>query len=119
MARARTEPPPTMPSPGPPPRTRSRRSLADRLEAFDNDHGDVILNALAVYAERMRETAAEASRGADLPDEPVQTEPDEAGYITIRPTAAGFRHMAAMFNDAADKADKARREYERLAGRDR
>jgi hypothetical protein len=39
-----------------------------KLETFDAAYGEAMLNALAVYAERMRETAAEAQGGANAPE---------------------------------------------------
>jgi transcription antitermination factor NusG len=85
------------------------------LEAFDDVHGEVVLNALAVYAERMRETAAEAEGASKIPEPAAQ--PGDGTTIPVRPTAGGFAHRAGMFTEAADKADAARAAYETLAGR--
>jgi hypothetical protein len=91
------------------------------LETFDNAHGEVVLNALAVYAERMREVAAEAQAGSAMPEQapepPVQHE-DGTTTIRITPTPNGFAHMAAMFTGAADQADAAHKAYEAMTGRD-
>jgi hypothetical protein len=162
--------------------------MNDTLTAFDDQHGNVVTNALAVYAERMRETAQEARGGAGASDpdpanlrtwpaedllvlaraagmlwdstgrgdpydvlndrqrqlmdraaasylvaeqggqdaaeylrlagpDPAQDE-HVAGTISLRPTPNGWLHMARAFDEAADKADKARAAYETLAGRD-
>jgi hypothetical protein len=42
--------------------------MDDKLDAFDDQHGYTVLNALAVYAERMRETAEKARAAATAPD---------------------------------------------------
>lgn len=92
-----------------------------QLEAFDDRHGEVVLNALAVYAERMRETATEAQAASQAPElspEPPGMNADGTATIRLTPTPGGFAHMARMFGEAADKADKARSAYEALTGRD-
>lgn len=47
--------------------------MDDKLETFDDEHGEVVLNALTVYADRMREAAAEAGKGTQPPGPPPVT----------------------------------------------
>jgi hypothetical protein len=47
----------------------SKLTPRERLAAFDDEHGEVVINALAVYAEHMRETADEALKGARRPEQ--------------------------------------------------
>jgi hypothetical protein len=74
------------------------------LEEFDNTHGAIIRNALSVYAERMRETAEQARTDAATIDQQPAPVP-APGMISVRPSGNAMRRMAAMFDEAADKAD--------------
>lgn len=74
------------------------------LEEFDDAHGAVIKNALAVYAEHMRETAAQARTDAGTIDQQPEPAPTP-GTISIRPSGNAMRRMAAMFDESADQAD--------------
>jgi hypothetical protein len=47
----------------------SKLTPREQLAAFDDEHGEVVINALAVYAEHMRETADEALKGARRPEQ--------------------------------------------------
>lgn len=92
-----------------------------QTETFDSRHGEVVLNALAVYAERMRAVAAEAQAGSAMPEqapEPPVRHEDGTTTIRVTPTPGGFARMTVMFTEAADQADSARKAYETLTGRD-
>ena len=51
--------------------------MNSKLETFDNEYGEVVLNALAVYAERMREVAQKAQAGANGPEPAAPQDQDE------------------------------------------
>jgi hypothetical protein len=87
--------------------------MALTLEEFHNRHGAIVSNALDLYIERMREAAAEARKGAEVPEGP-EAEPTP-GTISIRPHPNGFARMAGAFDEAADRAEQARSEYETMA----
>lgn len=88
------------------------RQIAEALAAFDTEHGQLILTALDVYEERMREAAGEALAGSLAPEpEPA---PAGSGTISLRPTPGGFSRMASLFEAAASSADQARKAYEAL-----
>ena len=91
---------------------KTARQTADALEAFHERYGQVIANALSMYAEEMRKAADQALIGSALPEQP-DPEPRE-GAISLRPTPAAFGHMHVMFTEAADRADAARLAYETL-----
>lgn len=94
-----------------------RQQLAAYADFFER-HGHVIENALAVYAERMRETAAgceQASHAPEiLPGDPVQHE-DGTRSITLTPTPGGYAGMARLFTESAERAEQASRAYADLA----
>jgi hypothetical protein len=99
----------------------SNTDLAGALDTFDTEFGGLVGTALAVYAERMRDTAAECEAGLEqarnAPPEPCPepvTHPDGTTVITLKPTAGGYRRMAEMFREAADKADAAQAAYTAL-----
>ena len=79
------------------------------LEEFDTEHGAVVRNALALYAEKMRDAAAEARKGTEAPERP-EPEPTP-GTISIRPTQSGFAQIARVFDEAADRADAAHKAW--------
>ena len=64
--------------------------MNDELTTFDDRHGAVMLNALNVYAERMRETAKKAQAAATAP-EPDPSDPRSwcAEDLLILARAAG------------------------------
>jgi hypothetical protein len=79
------------------------------LEEFDTQHGAVVRNALAVYAERMRDAAAEARKGTVISEEPESEA--TPGTISMKPTRSGWAQMAAMFDEAANQADAAHKAW--------
>jgi hypothetical protein len=113
---------------------KSAADLAFALADFDFRHGSVLGSALDVYAERMRETAAEcetalqprarlhvraAARlidaGARLAKR-LRKRLRREHAISLLPTPGGLRQMAQMFTDSAERADQAAAAYEELAG---
>lgn len=94
---------------------KTARQTASELETFDDEHGQLILTALTVYAEKMREAAQESHAASQLPELPDP--PGDGTAITLRPTPAGYERMATMFTEAADSAKQAYAAYEKLTGR--
>jgi hypothetical protein len=97
--------------------SRTKVNAAVAVASFDNRFGSVVATALRLYAEQMRETAAEAEAGAREPGQPpAPPQANAQGNITIsiRPTPNGFAAMAVMFRESADKADKAATAYQDL-----
>lgn len=85
---------------------------AGRLAAFAEEHGHVIANALQVYAERMRETAAQCETAATGP-EPGPA-PEQPGVINLTPTPRGWASMARAFTEAAERAERAAKAWEEI-----
>lgn len=85
---------------------------AERLADFIAAHGYETANALRNQERHMREAAAEAARGAKLP--PAEKQEAAEGFIRLDPTPGGYAHMAAMFEQAADRARDAAEAWEDL-----
>lgn len=84
------------------PQEKAERRL--RLEAFLDEHGGVIGTALEVYAEHMRESAEPlAAQYAAIKDDAEASAAQDKTWVTT----LGLKHMAGLFRDSADRADRA------------
>lgn len=86
--------------------------IAYALETFDLTYGGTVTNALATYAERMREVAGQAREAALAPSRP-RPEP-RAGKLDLTPSPHRFATIAKAFEQAAARADAAQNAYETL-----
>jgi hypothetical protein len=92
-------------------------ALVLKLADFEQRYGSVLGQALDFYARHMRDTAAQAQAGYEaVKDQPEQPPVRDGDTISITPTASGWRGMARLFAESADKADAAAHAYELLAG---
>lgn len=80
------------------------RARADRLEQFLDEYGSVIENALRVYAEKYREEAKPLrARYEEIKGDEAKRAEQDATWITT----SGLKHMAGLFSETADRAERA------------
>lgn len=86
-----------------------------KLERFLDEYGNVIGNALIVYAEKYRNEAKPLLERYEAikDDEEARADQDKTWVTTL-----GLRHMAGLFGEAADKAERAVKELAELQEED-
>ena len=94
----------------------ARRRVA-ALDAFADQHGYLVDNAMQVYVANMRAAAREARQAADViatsPPAPVAT---REGVVDVTPSPKSLRQAARALDDAADRTQAALDAWRELTG---
>ncbi len=86
-----------------------------RYEAFDEEHGYTVTNALQVYVDRMRQEARELREAYAT----IKADPElAAAQDKTLMTTGGLRMSADLFSEAADKTERALRAWQELTEHD-